>query len=145
MIGGSLWSDAAFSLAVQQSHSRGWPRTCGHRYSLYPSRALGPTVPLLAADANGVQLPAGFTSRIIGRTGQAVAGTTYQWHSAPDGGSCLPSPGGGWVYASNSEVSGGQGGVSAIKFGANGSVVDAYSILSGTNRNCSGGPTPWGT
>lgn len=105
----------------------------------------GPYGSLLAADANGVQLPAGFTSRIIGRTGQAVAGTTYQWHSAPDGGSCFPSSGGGWVYASNSEVSGGQGGVSAIKFGANGSVVDAYSILSGTNRNCSGGPTPWGT
>ena len=42
------------------------------------------------ADANGLLLPAGFTSRIVARSGQAVPGTGYTWHSAPDGGACFP-------------------------------------------------------
>ncbi len=105
----------------------------------------GPYGPLGGADANGVQLPAGFTSRVIATTGQAVAGTGYAWHTAPDGGACFAAPGGGWVYASNSEGTSSTGGVSAIRFAADGSIAGAYRILSGTTRNCSGGPTPWGT
>jgi uncharacterized protein len=33
--------------------------------------------PLLAPDANGIRLPSGFTSRVVARSGQAVAG--YSW------------------------------------------------------------------
>lgn len=105
----------------------------------------GPYGPLGAADANGIQLPAGFTSRLVGTTNQAVAGTGYTWHSAPDGGACFAVAGGGWVYVSNSEMPGGTGGVSAIRFDAAGNIAAAYRILSGTSRNCAGGPTPWGT
>jgi PKD repeat protein len=105
----------------------------------------GPYGPLQAADANGVQLPAGFTSRVIAVTGQPVAATGYTWHTAPDGGACFAAPGGGWIYASNSEVGLATGGVSAVRFNADGSTAAAYRILTGTNRNCSGGPTPWGT
>jgi secreted PhoX family phosphatase len=101
--------------------------------------------PLQSADANGLMLPAGFTSRVVARTGQNVSGTSHSWHTAPDGGATFPAPGGGWIYVSNSEVGGNSGGVGAIRFDPAGVIVGAYSILSGTNINCAGGPTPWGT
>lgn len=103
-----------------------------------------PYGPLRAADANGVQLSAGFTSRIVARSGQNVTGTTYKWHSAPDGGACF-ALGTGWIYVSNSEIGSSGGGASALRFDAAGGVVGAYRILSGTTSNCAGGATPWQT
>ncbi|MFM1752870.1 MAG: hypothetical protein RL119_1832, partial [Actinomycetota bacterium] len=50
-------------------------------------------------------------------------------------------PGGGWVYVVNSEVGSGGGGASALRFDTNGQIVNAYSILTGTSRNCAGGKT----
>ncbi|MGS2646220.1 alkaline phosphatase PhoX [Streptosporangium sp. LJ11] len=120
---GSLWQDAALAAPAQN--------------------APGPYGPLLAADANGIQLPAGFTSRVIARSGQVVPGTSYTWHSAPDGGACF-ADGSGWIYVSNSEINPG-GGASAIRFDSAGNVVSASSILSGTRQNCAGGATPWNT
>jgi secreted PhoX family phosphatase len=105
----------------------------------------GPYGALQAANANGIQLPAGFTSRVIATTGSAVPGSSYTWHGAPDGGACFPTSGGGWVYVSNSELGSGGGGAGAISFDAAGTTNGAYRILSGTTRNCAGGPTPWGT
>ncbi|MFC7546472.1 alkaline phosphatase PhoX [Plantactinospora sp. GCM10030261] len=103
----------------------------------------GPYGTLLAADVNGIQLPTGFASRVIARSGQRVPGTSYTWHWAPDGGACFPS-GTGWIYVSNSEIPI-FGGAGAVRFNADGSVASAYRILSGTNVNCAGGATPWGT
>jgi len=128
---------------------------------------------LLAPDANGLRLPAGFTSRVVATSLLPVAGTTYLWHVFPDGGACVPTEDGGWIYVSNSEfpipidipdVTGllaalsanllmlpgspalpTRGGVSALRFDASGNVVDAYSILTGSLSNCAGGLTPWGT
>jgi secreted PhoX family phosphatase len=119
--GGSLWRAAAGAPAVP-----------------------GPTRygPLRAADAHGLELPAGFTSRVVARSGQRVGSTSYVWHPAPDGGACFPS-GSGWIYVSNSEVVSG-GGASAVRFDAAGTVVAAYRVLSGTRVNCAGGATPWG-
>lgn len=97
------------------------------------------------ADANGFFLPAGFSSRLLAVSGTTVTGTTHTWHQYPDGGACFPVSGGGWVYTSNAEVSSGGGGVSALKFDSSGAIVGAYSILSGTSRNCAGGPTVAGT
>lgn len=96
-------------------------------------------------DVNGIHLPAGFTSRVLARSGQVVAGTAHTWHYAPDGGCCFPASGGGWAYVSNAEISSGGGGVGVLRFDATGAVTGAYSILSGTNRNCAGGPTVAGT
>lgn len=104
----------------------------------------GPYGPLGTADANGVMLPEGFTSRILATTGEVVPGTSYAWHPAPDGGAVFPQPDGSWVYTSNSEIPVG-GGAGALRFGPDGEIVDAYRILTGTNQNCAGGPSPWGT
>lgn len=101
--------------------------------------------PLGPPDANGLRLPPGFASRVVATSGQVVAGTGHLWHLAPDGGATFAAGDGGWVYVSNAERGGVAGGVGAIRFAADGSIVGAYSILSGTSRNCAGGPTPWGT
>lgn len=97
------------------------------------------------ADVYGVAVPAGFATRLLGATGSAVAGTRYSWHGQPDGGACFAAADGGWVYASNCELDGTRGGAGAVRFDADGDVVAAYRILSGTKWNCAGGATPWGT
>ncbi|WP_223783891.1 alkaline phosphatase PhoX [Myxococcus sp. AS-1-15] len=114
-------------------------------YAAPPTPGIGPYGALAdVADANGLRLPRGFTSRVIARSGDMVLGTDYVWHMAPDGGACFAQPDGGWIYASNSEVSP-DGGVSSVRFDAKGQVTGAWRILSGTHLNCAGGPTPWGT
>lgn len=95
-------------------------------------------------DANGLMLPPGFSSRVVGVSGKKVGKTAYRWHKNPDGGATFATEDGGWIYVSNSETLSHRGGVSAIRFTQDGTIVDAYSILRGTNRNCAGGPTPWG-
>ncbi|MFC6887293.1 alkaline phosphatase PhoX [Actinomadura yumaensis] len=102
----------------------------------------GPYGPLLAADANGLRLPEGFTGRVVARSLQRVEGTRHTWHPAPDGGACF-ADGDGWIYVSNSEVPL-VGGASAVRFDAGGRVTSAYRVLSGTTLNCAGGATPWG-
>ena len=149
--------------------------------------------PLQAADGNGVQLPAGFSSRVVAVVNEAPIPEQpdFVWHSDPDGGGVFRTEDGGWIYVSNSEardattlfsalpdtpllsdllsrdtleaVEGGigaitgllkgsvplvlpfSGGVSALRFDADGNLVDAYPIQRNTSTNCSGGATPWGT
>ena len=100
-------------------------------------------------DANGLLLPAGFTSRIIAVGGDPVGDTGYNWHPFPDGAATFDDGEGGYYYVCNSEVmdfmAPDAGGVSAIHFSADGEILDAYRILEGSNSNCAGGPTPWGT
>ena len=103
-----------------------------------------------------LMIPEGFTARRIARTGDVVqktlgGSTGYTWHGWPDGGGVFPiiedlgagPEMTGWVYTSNSELGSGAGGCGAIEFDAAGNVVDAYSILSGTDRNCAGGVMPF--
>ncbi|MDX2598776.1 DUF839 domain-containing protein [Streptomyces caniscabiei] len=123
VFGGTLWRGAAYAAPAQPGPG--------------PYGALG------SADANGIRLPSGFTSRVIARSGQTVPGTSYTWHNAPDGGACY-ADGTGWIYVSNSEINP-SGGASAVRFSSTGAVTSAYRILSGTRQNCAGGRTPWNT
>lgn len=101
--------------------------------------------PLREPNALGLALPAGFTARIVAVSGERPVPGGSVWHTYPDGGSTFAAPDGGWVYANNSEVQLGGGGVSALRFDRHGEVVGAQRILSGTSSNCAGGATPWGT
>lgn len=96
-------------------------------------------------NADGLQLPKGFTGRVVARSGAAVGGAGYVWHGAPDGGACFTDRDGGWVYVSNSELDDGAGGAGMLRFDRTGTIVGAARILGGTNHNCAGGATPWGT
>ena len=107
------------------------------------ARRYGPLA--MTADENGLLLPAGFTSRLLAVGGEVVPGTSYRWHPFPDGGACFAHDG-GWIYVNNSEVPvEGAGGASALRFDADGRLVDAYRVLEGTTWNCAGGATSWGT
>ncbi|MFC8828763.1 alkaline phosphatase PhoX [Streptomyces sp. NPDC057137] len=122
-LGGTLWRGAAYADPAQPGAG--------------PYGALG------SADGNNIRLPAGFTSRVVARSGQTVPGTSYTWHNAPDGGACY-ADGSGWIYVSNSEINP-SGGAGAVRFSAAGAITGAYRILANTRQNCAGGSTPWNT
>ena len=113
----------------------------------------GPYGPLQSADPNGIMLPKGFSSRPIAMGGLPVAGTDYVWHIFSDGQATYRTRDGGFILVSNSEnppdlgapSPDSFGGASAIRFRPDGSIADAYRILGGTQVNCAGGATPWGT
>ena len=117
-----------------------------------------PYGPLLDPDENGLRLPEGFTSRIIKQSGTPIGPTAEVAMPFPDGGATFPTDDGGWILVSNSENPPPAdkadptpigidklGGVQAIVFAADGTIVDAYPILTGSRSNCAGGTTPWGT
>lgn len=121
---------------------------CGRRDggTIRPARSAGKLHhlgDLQPPDTNGLRLPAGFSSRVVARSGRDPTGRSgYHWHRYPDGGASFPVADGGWVYVSNSEAI--PGGVGALRFDPGGRVVDAYPIQQHTIRNCAGGATPWG-
>jgi uncharacterized protein len=96
-------------------------------------------------DENGLLLPEGFTSRVVAVVGQRVGDSELELRAALDGAATFEGPDGGWIHARNHELLNGEGGVTAIAFDADGEILDAYSILDGTTRNCAGGASPWGT
>jgi secreted PhoX family phosphatase len=112
-----------------------------------PARAgSSPYGPLQPPNEAGLMLPQGFTGREIARGGRPLGATAYPWHFATDGAATYRTTDGGYVLVSNSETpSATGGGASAIRFDAGGGLDRAYRILAGTNLNCAGGPTPWGT
>ena len=108
----------------------------------------------LTAARDGLRLSQGLTGKIIARTGQRVTYTspqantttsTINFHSLPDGADVFALPDGGYVYASNSERGSGAGGVYGVEFDSQGRIRRYRALLTGTDRNCNGGRTPWNT
>ena len=135
---GGLWPHA------RRQHSERRRRDSGAsaRNSPYGELANSP-------DANGILLPDGFTSRVVATSGTAPNSASASWHVFPDGGATFDDGNGGWFYVSNSEVfpstKPDAGSVSSLHFGSDGQPLEAIRILEGSNSNCAGGPTPWGT
>jgi hypothetical protein len=125
-------------------------RTAGARGVPPSAIGDGPYGPLSTTpDANGLLLPAGFSSRIVAIGGETVEGTGYTWPPRPDGAGTIASADGGWIYLCNSNLVSilppGAGGASAIDFGPDGAVRNAYSVVTETQGNSGGCVTPWGT
>lgn len=71
---------------------------------------MGPLQPA-SADPNGIQVPAGFKTRLLAEYTNGSSNVLasdgsdlgYAWHSDPDGGATFATSDGGWIYVSNSE------------------------------------------
>lgn len=109
----------------------------------------GPYGPIQGPDANGMLLPAGFSSRIVARTDQEIGPRPYKFHVLPDGMGSFKTDDGGFILVSNSEAPYIRDlldiGAAALRFDRNFNITDAYPILKNTMVNCAGGVTPWGT
>ncbi|MEG4305138.1 alkaline phosphatase PhoX [Microcoleus sp. D3_18a_C4] len=116
----------------------------------------GPLVP----DPNGLlDLPQGFQYRAFSRTGEMMSdGSPVP--GGHDGMAAFPGPQNTIILVRNHELSPNsstqvvgpnpydplcKGGTTTLQVGPNRQLIKHYVSLSGTYRNCAGGPTPWGS
>jgi uncharacterized protein len=91
-----------------------------------------------------LDLPPGFSYRIVDRTGETMSDGVLV-PRAPDGMACFRGPGSTLILMRNHEIGDGGGGVSRVVLDA-GTLerISSNLVLHGTSRNCGGGVSPWG-
>ncbi|MFF5928968.1 alkaline phosphatase PhoX [Streptomyces hydrogenans] len=118
--------------------------------------------PLLPDPAGLLDLPAGFSYRVLSREGDRLRSGEGRVPSHCDGMSAFAGPYGGVRLVRNHENRpearhavplvpglvydrGGKGGCTVLGLDADGEVRSERVGIAGTAVNCAGGPTPWGT
>lgn len=122
--------------------------------------------PLIPDPAGVLDLPEGFSYRVLEKSGDAMS-DGYRVPGLPDGMACFAGPSGTLILMRNHELNAGDlghgpyhegqspppeaydpsgvGGVTRIVLDANTfERVSSNLVLIGSSRNCCGGPSPWG-
>ena len=125
---------------------------------LYRPRSIGALLGDLVTDPEGIlNLPPGFSYQVLQRAGDRMT-DGFKTPEAPDGMACFPGDDETWVVMRNHEIHEGSPVDSTLGFADNRGggvtrlVVDRVSgalrssnfVLTGTSRNCAGGPSPYG-
>jgi len=125
---------------------------------LYRPRSIGASLGELVADPEGIlNLPPGFSYQVLQRAGDRMT-DGFTTPGAPDGMACFPGDEETWVVMRNHEVHEGSpvdstlgfadnrgGGVTRLVVDrASGALRSSNFVLTGTSRNCAGGPSPYG-
>jgi len=138
----------ALSLAAASAGAR-WVVSCSKREA--------PIGDLLHDPAGILDLPQGYSYRVLERSGDTMS-DGHEVGAKPDGMACFAGDGTTWVLMRNHELDVGASPVPTVAFdperlgGVTRLVVDRTTlerkssnwVLTGTSRNCAGGPSPWG-
>jgi len=125
---------------------------------LYQPRKIGAPLGDLVSDSNGIlDLPPGFSYQVLQRVGDQMT-DGFKAPAAPDGMACFAGDNDSWVVMRNHEIHEGSPVDSTLGFAGNrgggvtrlvvdresGALLSSNFVLSGTSRNCAGGPSPYG-
>ena len=122
-----------------------------------PRNTAAPLGDLVADPAGILDLPPGFSYQVLQRVGDPMT-DGFNAPAAPDGMACFSGSDDSWVVMRNHEIHKGSPVDAALGFAGNrgggvtrlvvdrarGTLRSSNFVLTGTSRNCAGGPSPYG-